>query len=444
MLYVLGVLFAALGIAVSIALHEVGHLVPAKRSGLRVPQYMVGFGPTVVSWRRGETEYGIKAIPLGGYVKMIGMFPPKPGQREGTVRASSTGRIGQLIDEAREMSLEEMQPGDEKRVFYALPVWRKVMIMLGGPVMNLLIAIGLLTGIYTAHGVYTETPTLSSVSECVDFTRSAQSAAQECTPSMRRAPANVAGLRPQDRIVEVDGTAVSTWEDVRSRIRANRGEPMTLVVERDGRRVTRTARPIVMDLPVYDRNGMPEREDDGTLRTEKAGFLGASATPAIQPLPLTRVPGRIGSDLLTVASAVTKIPQKMVGVAKAATGAEREQDSPMSVVGVGRISGEVAAAKELGTAQDKVILLLSMLAQLNLMLFVFNLIPLLPLDGGHVAGALWEGTKKGWARLRGLPQPGPVDVAKALPLAYAVASVFLVMTAVLMYADIVNPVRLSG
>ena len=116
----------------------------------------------------------------------------------------------------------------------------------------------------------------------------------------------------------------------------------------------------------------------------------------------------------------------------------------MSVVGVGRISGEVAAAKELGTAQDKVILLLSMLAQLNLMLFVFNLIPLLPLDGGHVAGALWEGTKKGWARLRGLPQPGPVDVAKALPLAYAVASVFLVMTAVLMYADIVNPVRLSG
>ena len=200
---------------------------------------------------------------------------------------------------------------------------------------------------------------------------------------MRRAPANVAGLRPQDRIVEVDGTAVSTWEDVRSRIRANRGEPMTLVVERDGRRVTRTARPIVMDLPVYDRNGMPEREDDGTLRTEKAGFLGASATPAIQPLPLTRVPGRIGSDLLTVASAVTKIPQKMVGVAKAATGAEREQDSPMSVVGVGRISGEVAAAKELGTAQDKVILLLSMLAQLNLMLFVLNLIPL-PVSYTHL------------------------------------------------------------
>ncbi|MGL5860966.1 MAG: site-2 protease family protein, partial [Phycicoccus sp.] len=135
--FALGVLFMAVGIAGSIALHEVGHLVPAKRFGVRVTQYMVGFGPTVWSRRRGETEYGVKAIPLGGYIRMIGMFPPRPGESPGTVRASSTGRFSQLVDEARAATLEEVRPGDENRVFYKLSVPKKLAIMLGGPVMNL-------------------------------------------------------------------------------------------------------------------------------------------------------------------------------------------------------------------------------------------------------------------------------------------------------------------
>ncbi|MGO1164977.1 MAG: site-2 protease family protein, partial [Janibacter sp.] len=138
MLYVLGVLLAFIGIALSIALHEIGHLIPAKKFGLRVPQYMVGFGPTVWSRRRGETEYGVKAVPLGGYIRMIGMFPPAKGQDPMMTRASSTGRVGQLIDEARQQSLEEVRPGDDGRMFYQLPVWKRVIIMLGGPVMNLL------------------------------------------------------------------------------------------------------------------------------------------------------------------------------------------------------------------------------------------------------------------------------------------------------------------
>ena len=131
--FILGVLFMATGIAVSIALHEVGHLVPAKRFGVRVTQYMVGFGPTMWSRRRGETEYGVKAIPLGGYIRMIGMFPPRKGDDPGTVRVSSTGRFSQLVDEARAASLEEVRPGDENRVFYKLSVPKKVIVMLGGP-----------------------------------------------------------------------------------------------------------------------------------------------------------------------------------------------------------------------------------------------------------------------------------------------------------------------
>ncbi|MGO4298539.1 site-2 protease family protein, partial [Glutamicibacter sp. MCAF14] len=125
---VLGVLLAVLGIGLSIALHEIGHLVPAKKFGLRVPQYMVGFGPTIWSRRRGETEYGVKAIPLGGYIRMIGMFPPAA---DGTVRASSTGRMSQLVDEARQQSLEEIRPGDDGRMFYQLPIWKRIVIMMG-------------------------------------------------------------------------------------------------------------------------------------------------------------------------------------------------------------------------------------------------------------------------------------------------------------------------
>ena len=134
--YAAGVLIAALGVALSFALHVVGHLVPAKRFGVRVTQYMVGFGPTVWSRRRGETEYGLKAIPLGGYIRMIGMFPPKPGDAPGTIRATSTGRFSQLADEARAAAHEELLPGDENRVFYRLSTPKKVAVMLGGPLMN--------------------------------------------------------------------------------------------------------------------------------------------------------------------------------------------------------------------------------------------------------------------------------------------------------------------
>ncbi len=152
LLYVLGVVLFAAGIALSIGLHEIGHLVPAKRFGVRVTQYMIGFGPTIWSRRKGETEYGVKAIPLGGYIRMIGMFPPKRGEDQRLVRASSTGRMSLLMDQARAQSMEELRPGDETRVFYRLSVPKKVVIMMGGPTMNLVIAAVLLTITTTAFG----------------------------------------------------------------------------------------------------------------------------------------------------------------------------------------------------------------------------------------------------------------------------------------------------
>src|SRR5918995_1924002 len=161
-LFILGVVFVAVGIAAAIALHEVGHLVPAKLFKVRVTKYMIGFGPTLWSRRKGETEYGIKAIPLGGYVSMIGMYPPN--KEDGAVRPSSTGMFQTLASEARSVAHQEVGPGDEGRLFYQLPVWKKIIIMLGGPAANLLIGLVLTAVLLMGFGIATATTTVADVS----------------------------------------------------------------------------------------------------------------------------------------------------------------------------------------------------------------------------------------------------------------------------------------
>jgi len=244
-MYFLGVLFIALGISVSIALHEVGHLVFAKKFGVKVTQYMVGFGPTVWSRTRGETEYGLKAVPLGGYIRMIGMFPPKPGADPSILRGSSTGRFSQLMDQARAESMEQVTPGDEDRVFYKLSTPKKVTVMLGGPTMNLIIAVVLLGGIFTFYGIGQITARVSAVSQCVQTVPAGGTAPAACSPSDPQAPANFAGIRPGDRITSLAGQPISTWADVREQVRPNGGKRISVVVERDGRQVALSATPIL-------------------------------------------------------------------------------------------------------------------------------------------------------------------------------------------------------
>ncbi|MBM6404716.1 site-2 protease family protein [Phycicoccus sp. CSK15P-2] len=441
----------AAGLALSIALHEIGHLVPAKRFGVRVTQYMVGFGPTLWSRRRGETEYGVKAIPLGGFIRMIGMFPPRPGDADGMLRASSTGRFSQLVDEARAASMEEVRPGDENRVFYKLSVPRKVVVMLGGPVMNLLIGVVLLTILVTVHGVLSPRPgaDVVAVSQCVVPVLEAETTTS--CEGRDETPALAAGLRPDDRILSIGGQPVEGNRDVGSLVRPALGRDVDLLVERDGRQLTLAVTPIRNVVPVLDDDGRPVLAADGTPRTTEAGFLGVVTRPVaeLEPQPVTVVPAIVWDYTARTAEALVHIPERLGGVWDAAFGgAERSADSPMSVVGVGRVAGEVGMGKYddlVGeTFSDKLWTLVSLLAGLNFMLFVFNLVPLLPLDGGHVAGALWEGAKRVWARLRGRPDPGFVDVAKALPVAYTVAMVLIGVSALLIYADVVAPVKLGG
>lgn len=441
LLFVIGVLVLALGLGISIALHEIGHLVPAKRFGVRVTQYMVGFGPTVWSRTRGETEYGIKAIPLGGYIRMIGMFPPHKGDPPGTVREDSTGFFQQMSDDAKAWESEQYGPEEQHRTFSALSVPKKLVVMLGGPTMNLLISAVLMAVLACGIGLPAVTPTVESVSKCVV---PADAPAETSCEGRPEAPALAAGIRPGDTLLEIDGHRIDAWSDVTEAVRAAGDREVPVVVERDGEQLTLHATPIVDARPVLDERGNIVRDADGTIRTEQVGFLGVAGTPDLVRQSPLAVPGMVWDAFVGTAKVVVALPMRLVDVAKAAFGpGERDPNGPIGVVGVSRLAGEVAAADQPGfDLREKTASMISILASLNMALFVFNLIPLMPLDGGHVAGALVEGARRRIARWRGLPDPGPVDMSRLLPLTNVVVVLLLLMTGLLIYADIVKPIQL--
>jgi membrane-associated protease RseP (regulator of RpoE activity) len=441
--YALGVVLFFGAILVSIGLHELGHLVPAKAFGGKVTQYFIGFGPTVWSTRRGETEVGVKAIPLGGYVKIVGMLPPgaeQLGERqpdgELLVRRSNTGMFTQLISDARAAEWELVEPGDEDRLFYRLTWWKKVVVMAGGPTVNILIAFGLfslLFGTYGVHEVKADTgrPVLAEVSQCVIPYADQRT---DCRADDPASPAAKAGLHPGDEVTSFNGTPVEDWATLQRLVRSNQDGAATIGYLRDGVALTATTNTTV--------EARPESATDETLR--EVGFLGVS--------PTSRVVATKGGPLFTLEQmggmtrdsvvALAHLPVKVWGVAKAIAGVtERDPNGPVSIVGGGRIAGEAVSEKAFPVL-DKVMFLISLVAGFNLFIGLFNFVPLLPLDGGHIASALWEAVRRGLARLRRRPDPGYVDAAKLLPVAYVVASALLVMGGVLIVGDLVVPVHL--
>ncbi|WP_029068788.1 M50 family metallopeptidase [Jonesia quinghaiensis] len=430
-----GVLTVVVGLLASIALHEVGHMVPAKKFGVRVPQYMVGFGPTLWSTHRGETEYGIKAIPLGGYVRLVGMYPPENTDRKRRMW------FRELITGAREASLEEIRPGEENRAFYKLSTPKKLIVMAGGPLMNLVIAAFLLTVIVVAFGRSEPTTQIAEVSQCVV---SAQESRTECESTDPITPAAQAGLLPGDVITGFADQEVSSWDDLSDRIARYGGQEVSVTYLRDGAESETTLVPLITPRPVLDRYDIPQFDDSGELVTEQRGFLGVAPTFEQNHQPFVVVPELMGQGITGTLGIIVRLPERMVDVWNAAFGGqERDVNSVIGVVGVGRVAGEITSAPEFSSnlaAQTQQ--LLSLLASLNIALFAFNMIPLLPLDGGHVAGALYEGGRRQWARLRHRPDPGHADTAQMLPVAYVVFVLLAGMGILLIYADIVNPVRL--
>ena len=438
MAYLVAVVIVVVVLLASIGLHELGHMIPAKRFGVRVSQYMVGFGPTLWSRTRGETEYGLKAIPLGGYVRLVGMYPTAAAVSAKQPRSWA----GRLAADAREASAEEIHPGEDHRAFYRLSTPKKLVVMMGGPVMNLVIAVVLLGVAYVGIGIPGTTTTIADVSQCV---LPASSAAQTCQPGDPAAPAAAAGLQPGDHVVSYDGQAITSWAQLTTLIRASGGRTVPLVVERGGTRVTLTVTPVLTQRPVIDAQGNVQVNADGTPQTEPAGFLGATPTTATQRMSVLSLPGQVVDRTWATMKVVVALPQRTAQVVQETlSGTPRDTSSVIGIVGVGRLAGEIASEKGAGIDLGlRAVGLLEMLAALNISLFVFNLIPLPPLDGGHVAAALWEAAKRQVARVRGLARPRPFDTARLVPLAYAMFVVLGGMGLVLVWADLVNPVRIG-
>jgi membrane-associated protease RseP (regulator of RpoE activity) len=435
-LEVLGWLILIVGLLISVAIHELGHLLPAKRFGVRVSEYFVGFGPTLFSRQRGETEYGVKAIPLGGYVRLVGMIPPADEVKPVSLR----GRAGRLIADARDASALEVRDGEESRAFYRLDWWKKVIVMFGGPFTNLVLAALLFTVVLTGFGTPQQTLTVRELVACVPA-----SGTVECTPSDPISPAVAAGVKPGDTIVSADGMALGSWTDLTSYVADRPGEPVTLIIDRDGEQIPVVLTPAPRERAVLDDAGQPVVDTAGEPVVEEVGFMGIFSTSELERQPALAGVQLTGQYLAAMAPILITLPVEVWEVGKAALGlTERDPAGLMGLIGVGRTAGEITSADVAGYGvQEKFADMLMLLGGLNLALFAFNMIPLVPLDGGHIASAVWQAIKNGWARLRGLPMPRPVDVARMMPLAYSVFGILIVMTVILFYADIVAPVRLA-
>ena len=431
LMMILGIVVFAFGLLVSIAWHELGHLSTAKLFGIRVPQYMVGFGPTIFSRKKGDTEYGIKAIPFGGYIRMIGMFPPGP---DGKLEARSTSPWRGMIEDARSAAFEELQQGDETRLFYTRKPWKRVIVMFAGPFMNLILAVALFLTVLMGFGIAQQTTTVSSVSQCVI----AQSENRDtCKKSDPAAPAAAAGLKPGDKIVSFDGVRTDDWNRLSDLIRSAPGKTVPVVVDRKGQEVTLHA--------TIASNQVAKKDSSGQIVQGKyvnAGFLGFSAATGIVKQDfgesLTWMGDRVGDAVDSIAA----LPGKIPGLWDAAFGdGKRAPDSPMGVVGAARVGGEIFTLNIPATQQLAMFVML--VAGFNLSLFLFNMLPLLPLDGGHIAGALWESLRRNVAKVLRRPDPGPFDVAKLMPVAYVVAGIFVCFTLLVLVADVVNPVKIT-
>lgn len=404
--FISGWVILLLGLALSIGLHEVGHLWPAKKFGVKVTKYMIGFGPTLFSRKRGDTEYGIKAIPLGGYIQMIGMIPP-----------ASAFKTPGFRNRGNE---EEISSEDQDRTFYRLKPWKKLIIMFGGPFANLVIALVLTFVLFCGFGNYGRTTTINQIVPCIPTTVN-----PNCDKVGDPSPSAIAGLKAGDKILEINGTKVTLWSDVEAVLNESMGNAISIKVLRSGLEQSLSITPVTLNL-------------DGTSKPYIGVYLKAER---IQQTPVGAVL-QLGSMLVSTAELIVQLPMQAVSAfGELDPGTPRNQNGAISIIGLGQFSGEIAASSDI-SFEDKVASQLSLLMSLNVALFVFNMIPLVPLDGGHIAAGIYEWIKRGIWRIRGKTLEEPVDTSKMMPVAYFVAGLLLLLSVILIVRDIVNPLHI--
>ena len=427
--YLAGIIFIIIGIAFSIGLHELGHLIPAKAFGVKVTKYMIGFGPTLFSRKKGETEYGVKALPLGGYIAMLGMYPPAKKAE------TKTGFFPDMIAQARLAHSEEETPKDKNRKFYQLPVGKRMIIMLGGPFMNLVLGVLLTVVSLSGFGVFQSSLKIDAVSVCLDSTQTS------CSVS-KQTPAHLAGLKAGDEIVSIDGKPAEDWVQIRNILTET--PTVEFEVIRAGELVSVTVSAVIQQRPQFDNLGTPILDDNGEVLTAPQPFLGVFLIPERIPVSIGASLEASGNMMMQIAQLILQLPQKIFDVTASTLGyGERDPNGPISIVGIGAIAGEVAASEQ-NEFSDKLATGISILGSLKFALFVFNMLPLLPLDGGHVAGGVYESIKRGLFKLAGRKDPGPADTALLMPLTWVVFIALIAVSLLLIIADLINPISLFG
>jgi len=401
--YIIGVVLFALCIGVSLALHEAGHLLTAKAFGMKVRRYFVGFGPRVFSFRRGETEYGLKAVPLGGFCEIAGMT-----------------------------ALDEVDPKDEPRAMWRQKTWKRTVVMATGPFTHFLLGFVVLYTMAVTFGLpnLAEKPVVSTVSACVhDATTSEQLANAACRPG-ETGPAQAAGLRSGDEVLSVGGVSTPTWSAMVDEIQRAEG-PTPFVVRRGDETVRLT-----VDVPRVER---PVTNSDGEAAVAQVGVAGVTATGSFDYNGWSAIGGTAsfsGDMFAQTFQKLIEFPQRIPAVVEAIFGGERDPETPVSVVGASRIGGE---AVEAGLWQ----VFLLLLAGLNFFMGVFNLLPLLPLDGGHIAVTWYEHVRNWLRERRGKTAAGPVDYTRLSGLTMVLVMIGGAVMLLTVAADIVNPIRIT-
>lgn len=427
--YLLGILILIFGLALSIGIHEFGHLVPAKRFGVRVPHWAIGFGPKLFSKKIGETEYSIRLIPLGGFITLIGMFPPA---KEG--KDDSKRWFAQSISSARNAHSEHEQPGDENRKFYQLSAWKRILVMFGGPATNLILGTLLIVIAYSAIGVPQRVNTVESVIGCSAQMIDTQA---QCSPSDAVSPAKQAGLQSGDEIVALNGQSLAPTQDLKDQLQAN--VQVTLTVVRSGEKRELTVTPALAELP-YLVNGQWATDASGQTLLKPRAYIGVGWAQQRIGVGIDKSFSYAMSVTGDTFAMLVKFPQQVYSaIESVVTGKPRDPNSVVSIVGVGQAAGELTSNSSIDLA-DRLVMNLNLLGALNLALFAFNMIPLPPLDGGHIAGGIYEYLKRGIYRVFGIKRKATVDTALMAPVATAMFVLLLFAGLAMMLVDIINPI----
>ena len=411
-IYLLGALGFVVALLVSVTLHEAGHFLTARRYGMKATQFFVGFGPTLWSRQTGETEWGVKAIPAGGFVKIVGMT-----------------------------QLEEVAPEDEPRAFWRQPARQRAVVLAAGSTVHFILAAVLVLFASFAIGKTVErAPGIGAVSDCVPVSvEAAQAAARGTGPACPAGasvapPAVAAGLRVGDVVVSVDGERTKGYVHFLEQIRSHPEEPVEVVVDRDGTRRTLTVTPVAVQRPAL--------RDEGKIETVGAIGVAPQLRQGTERLGPVEALQESGATAVAMLDGIKRTVTEKLPTITQVYSDNRDPEGFIGIVGAGRISGEVLASEE--TLSFKALGFLLLIAGLNLFVGLFNLLPLLPLDGGHLAVLLFEQARDKVRRLRGYAgELQRVDLNRLLPLTYAVVVFFAGFTVWLLGADIVNPIRLN-